>query len=73
MQARIDQAHPLSQMDSLHIDSRDGCKSAGAFVRHWGPYILTALVVPGGIVVALLLLLRHWNQKRQAVQRPVGA
>jgi len=64
MQVRIDQADPHIQKDSLLIDSRDGYKSAGAFVRHWCPYILTALVVPGGIVVALLLLLRHWHQKR---------
>jgi hypothetical protein len=30
--------------------------------------VLTALVVPGGIVIALLLLWSRWNQRRQAVQ-----
>ena len=67
MQARIDQAQPLISMDSLEIGNRGGCNSVGAFVRNWGPYILTAIVVPGGIVLAVLLLWRQWNQKRQAL------
>ena len=66
MQVRIEQVHPLSQMDSLMVGNRDGYKSVGAFVRNWGPHFITALVVPGGFVIVLLLLLRYWNQRRQA-------
>ena len=73
MPARIDQAHQISQMDSLQIGNGGGHKSVGGFVRQWGPYVLTALLVPGGIVIALLLLLRRWNERRQAVQSPARA
>ena len=73
MQAQIEQAHPFSQMDSLNAGNGGGRTSVGEFVRHWGPYVLTALVVPGGIVIALLLLFRRWNQKRQALQSAVQA
>ncbi len=73
MQAQIEHAHPFSQMDGLNISNGGGRISVGEFVRHWGPYVLTALVVPGGIVIALLLLFRRWNLKRQAVQSAVQA
>ena len=29
-----------------------------AFVRRWWPYVLTAVVVPGGIAIVLLMLWR---------------
>jgi hypothetical protein len=43
--------------------------SLGGLVRDWGPYVLTALIVPGGIVIVLLLLWNRWNQRRLAVSR----
>jgi hypothetical protein len=65
MQARTDSLHPISPMDLIEI--RNGSRpSFGALMRDWGPYVLTALVVPGGIVIALLLLWTRWNQRRQA-------
>ena len=67
MQARTNQTHSLSTMDNFESPS-GGRKSIGALVREWGPCVLTAIVVPGGIVIALLLLWTRWNQKRQAVQ-----
>ena len=67
MQARNDQTQFLSPMNSFEFRSGER-KSVGAFVRQWGPYVLTALVVPGGIVIALLLLWNRWNQRRQALQ-----
>lgn len=72
MQARTAQTHSLSTMDSFEAPSVER-KSIGALVREWGPYVLTAIVVPGGIVIALLLLWTRWNQKRQAMHRPVRA
>ena len=60
-------------MDSLQIGNGGGRTSIGGFVRQWGPYVLTALVVPGGIVIALLLLFRRWNQRRPALQSPARA
>ena len=72
MQVRIEQVDP-GKMDSLQTGHASGHKSIGGFVRQWGPYVLTALVVPGGIVIALLMLLRRWNQKRQAVQSTAAA
>jgi hypothetical protein len=49
------------------IDTRNGGRmSIGEFVRQWGPCILTALIVPGGIVIALVLLWTRWSQRRQA-------
>ena len=38
----------------------------GNAIRHWGPYVITAIVVPGGIVVALMLIARRWYRGRQA-------
>jgi hypothetical protein len=29
-----------------------------AFIRRWWPYVLTAVVVPGGIAIVLLMLWR---------------
>jgi hypothetical protein len=72
MQARNCQIQVLSPMESTEIRNA-GRPSIRALVRHWGPYLLTALVVPGGIVIALVLLLNRWNQRRQAVQSPAGA
>lgn len=37
----------------------------GAF-RYWAPVVLTAIVVPGGIVVALVMLARRWYRGRPA-------
>jgi hypothetical protein len=71
MQARIYRIHHLSEMDSVEAGNGGGRQSVGEFVRQWGPYVLTALIVPGGIAIALLLLFRRWNQLRQAV--PVRA
>ncbi len=59
MQARTDHAHPLSPMNSFEIRNR-GRTSVFGVVRHWGPCVLTALVVPGGIAIVLLLLWRRW-------------
>lgn len=72
MQARTEPAQLLSPLSDPGIRG-SGRASVGAFVRHWGPYVLTALVVPGGIAIALLLLWRRWNQGRRAVQSPAGA
>ena len=69
VQARTNQPYPLATMDSFESPTA-GRKSIGALVREWGPYVLTAIVVPGGIVIALVLLWTRWNQRRQAV-RPV--
>ncbi|MEO8134943.1 MAG: hypothetical protein ABI831_13295 [Betaproteobacteria bacterium] len=63
----------MNQEDSLDIGNGGGRKSVAGFVRNWGPYVLTALLVPGGIVIALLLLLRRWKQTRPAVHTPAGA
>ena len=73
MQARFDQTHRLSQMDSLQIGNGGWRKSVAEFVRQWGPYFLTALLVPGGIAIALLMLWRRWNQQRQAVRTQAGS
>ena len=73
MQAQIQQVNPFSPMDDLQIGNVRARISVGEFARRWGPYVLTALIVPGGIVITLLLLFRHWNQKRQAVHQTVQA
>jgi hypothetical protein len=70
MQARNDNTDFAGAMNIFEIPARDRT-SIGGFVRQWGPYVLTALVVPGGIVIALLMLWSRWNQRRLAVQRAV--
>jgi hypothetical protein len=48
-------------------DADAGSRSTmGAAVRHWGPVVLTAIVVPGGIVIALAMLARRWYRHREA-------
>ena len=72
MQTRTDQTHSLSPVDSFEI--RNGRRtSIGELVRQWGPYVLTVLVVPGGIAIALVLLWARWNQRRLAVQSQARA
>ena len=39
------------------------------FLRKWGPYLLPAILLPGGIVVALLMLIR----RRRLAQSGAGA
>lgn len=73
MHAPVDQVCHLGAMDSLPAGNGGGHESTRGLVRHWGPYILTVLLVPGGIVIALLLLWRRWNQARQAVQDSAAA
>ena len=68
MQAHTDPTHPLGAMSGFEVRN-GGRMSVAEFVRQWGPCILTALVVPGGIVIALLMLWNRWNQRRLAVQR----
>ena len=43
------------------------------WVRVWVPYVLTVVVVPGGILIALVMLWHHWNKRRLAVQSPARA
>ena len=68
MQAHTDHTHLPGPMDGFEIRN-GGRMSVAEFVRQWGPCILTAVVVPGGIVIALLMLWNRWNQRRLAVQR----
>ena len=67
MQANTNHSNPLSAMNSLELRSGEPM-TIGSFVRQWGPCILTALVVPGGIVIALLMLWSRWNQRRMALR-----
>lgn len=69
MKALVNHAHPVDEAAGLQLLSGGSNTSVRAFVRQWGPYVLTALLVPGGIAVTLLLLLRRWNQRRAALQR----
>ena len=41
-------------------------------LRRWGPMVITALVVPGGIIIAVMLLIRRWNQRREPLTLPIG-
>ena len=41
-------------------------KTLADFLREWGPYFLTALLVPGGIVITLAFLARRWKKRREA-------
>ena len=68
MQAHNEQARALDHMETNLVEHGGGRTSVMAFVRQWGPCVLTAIVVPGGIVIALLMLLRRWNQRRQVLQ-----
>ena len=36
------------------------------FLRKWGPYLLPAIVLPGGIIVAVLMLVRQRRMQRAA-------
>lgn len=48
-------------------------KTLVSFLREWGPYFLTALLVPGGIVITLAFLARRWKKRREAVGYRVAA
>ena len=43
-------------------------KPFGETLKVWGPVVVTAIVVPGGIVIALAILARRWYRNR--VVRP---
>ncbi len=72
-QARIGKTYSLVPTDAVRVADAGRRKSVADVVRRWGPFILTALVVPGGIAIVMLLLFRRWNQARQAVTYPVRA
>ena len=57
MQARTTQDLEL-EPPTADRPGNEGRASVKALVRQWGPYVLTALVVPGGIVIVLLMLWR---------------
>ena len=53
--------HALTHLDQPNVTARlFGIRrtSVEAFVRRWWPYVLTAVVVPGGIAIVLLMLWR---------------
>ena len=69
------QLHPVAAA-SDHAVGKDApapTSALRAFVRQWGPCILTAIVVPGGIVIALLMVWNRWNQGRLAAMTPARA
>ena len=72
MQALKHHNQPDATMNSIEI-SRARRVSLGELVRQWGPFVVTAVVVPGGILIALVMLWRHWNQRRLALQSPARA
>ena len=36
----------------------------GEALKTWAPLVFTAIVVPGGIVIALVMLVRRWYRNR---------
>jgi hypothetical protein len=44
--------HPQPRLFGIRLTS------VKAFARRWWPYVLTAVLVPGGIAIVLLMLLR---------------
>ena len=73
MQAHNDQAQPLTHMNSTDIGTGGGRKSVVEFVRRWGPCVFTAIVLPGGIFIAMVMVFRHWKQRRQMLASPAQA
>ena len=73
MKAPVNHAQSVKEPAHLRLVNGGSDSSVGAFIRQWGPYVLTALLVPGGIAVTLFLLLRRWNQRRAALQTPARA
>lgn len=65
-QARIGRTYPLIPVESVRVEAVRR-KSVGDLVRQWAPFLLTALVVPGGIAVVLVVLFRRWNQGRRGI------
>ena len=64
---QIDQTQQAinATMPSTNASGRLACRQ---MFRQWAPYVLTALIVPGGLIVAILLLVRRWQQNRQMTQ-----
>ena len=61
---QIDQSQQAinATMPGVKASGRLSCRQ---MFRQWAPYVLTALIVPGGLIVAILLLARRWQQHRQ--------
>jgi len=64
---RIHHTHPQSPMN-ISVIHHGGRRSVGEFMRRWGPYVLTALLVPGGIVIALLVWWSRGQFRRETVR-----
>lgn len=64
MQAHIEQIQQQRDMNTPVEVGRH--ESFAGLVKRWGPYVLTAIVVPGGIALALIMLWRRWSVARQA-------
>ena len=62
--------NPVASFGSL--ETLRSCASAnstyrtpiGESLKVWGPMVVTAIVVPGGIVIALAMLVRRWYRGR---------
>ena len=63
----------FNSLDSAHFAVAGNSSSAslsvhrmpiGKTLKVWGPVVVTAIVVPGGIVIALAILIRRWYRNR---------
>ena len=71
--ASINPVASVDSLDSAHLAVAANSSSAfppvyrmpiGKTLKVWGPVFVMAIVVPGGIVIALAILVRRWYRNR---------
>ena len=71
MQARTEQSQPDMNHPAIVEEGRN--ESIVKHMKRWAPYVLTAIVVPGGIALALIMLWRRWSVARQVANLQAAA
>ena len=57
-------AHQNNAPKNLHNGPTHFRTPIGEALKAWAPVVVTAIIVPGGIVIAVAILVRRWYRNR---------
>jgi hypothetical protein len=61
---------PVASFDSVdpshtaHSSRSSYCTPIGESLKAWAPLVIKAIIVPGGIVIAVTIVVRRWYRNR---------